>query len=135
MQQKHQQSTAVAKMVIIEDESGKISKTTSEIYDDAEAVLSLKLESIRSSGKIYMFKFPILFQIYAEGKGTIIENGQLDLYASGKSVSEAKSDLSEQFDHSYRRLNELDDEQHSLKLLQVKQYFNSIISSFLKASS
>jgi hypothetical protein len=96
---------------------------------DQEAILSLKLTSITSPTRTYEFKFPILFQIYSEGKGTIIENEQLDIYASGKNVTDAKIDLYDQFDHSYTRLNELGDEQLNPKLLQVKQYLNYIIQT------
>ena len=63
---------------------------TSEIYKDKEAILSLKLNEIPFLTKTYEFKFPILFQIYPEGKGTIIENEQLDIYASGRTASDAK---------------------------------------------
>ena len=104
-------------------------KETSEIYKDKETILSLKLSEISFLNKTYEFKFPILFQIYQEGKGTIIENEQLDIYASGKNTADAKNDLYNQFDHSYNRLNELQDEQLNPKLLQVKQYLNFIIKS------
>ena len=104
-------------------------KKPSEVYKDKEAILSLKLTHIPFLAKNYEFKFPILFQIYSEGKGTIVENEQLDIYASGKTITDAKIDLYGQFDHSYNRLNELRDEQLSPKLLQVKQYLNFIIKS------
>jgi hypothetical protein len=97
------------------------------ISRDKEAILSLKLTNITLLTRAYEFKFPILFQIYSEGKGTIIENEQLDIYASGETVTDAKIDLYNQFDHSYSRLNELRDEQLNPKLLQVKQYLNYII--------
>jgi len=100
---------------------------TSKIYEEKEAIVSLKLAKISVLSKTYEFKFPVLFQIYSEGKGTIIENEQLDIFASGKTVSDAKIDLYSQFDNSYNRLNELQDEQLSPKLLQVKQNLNFII--------
>lgn len=99
------------------------------LSSDKEAILSLKLTSITCFTRTYEFKFPILFQIYSEGKGTIIENEQLDIYASGKTVADAKIDLYSQFDHSYIRLNELRDEQLNPKLLQVKQYLNYVIET------
>jgi hypothetical protein len=94
-----------------------------------EATLSLKLTSINFLTRTYEFKSPILFQIYSEGHGTIIENEQLDIYASGKTVADAKTDLYNQFDHSFTRLNQLNDEQLNPKLLQVKQYINFITES------
>lgn len=124
-----EESTAVAKMIITKAESGKISKKIAESYDDKEAITSLKYDKISFLSKMYFFKFPILFQIYSEGQGTIIENEQLDLYASGKTKTEAKIELYSQFDNSYRRLNELHDDQLNPKLLEVKKYLNSIIKS------
>ena len=117
-------------MIITTDrKTGRTSKIVSEIFQDTDATLSLKLSKIEAGNKIYSFNYPVLFQIYEEGGGTIIENGQLDIYAAGKSIADAKNTLSDQFDHSYKRLNELSDDQLSPKLLLVKEYFNFIIKS------
>lgn len=128
-QNEKEESTAVAKMIITKAESGKISRKIAESYDDKEAITSLKFDKISFFSKTYVFKFPILFQIYSEGQGTIIENEQLDLYASGETKTEAKIELHSQFDNSYRRLNELHDDQLNPKLLEVKKYLNSIIKT------
>lgn len=89
----------------------------------------MKFSKIETGSKTYLFNYPILFQIYQEGDGTIIENEQLDIYASGKSITEAKNELASQFDHSYKRLNELNDDQLIPKLLSVKEYYNFIIKA------
>lgn len=128
-QNEKEESTAVAKVIITKAKSGKVSKKTAEIYDDEEAITSLKYDKISFLTKTYFLKFPVLFQIYSEGQGTIIENEQLDLYASGKTKTEAKIDLYSQFDNSYTRLNELHDDQLNPRLLQVKKYLNSIIKT------
>ena len=117
-------------MIISRDrKTGRTSRIVSEIFQDNDATLSLKLSKIETDSKVYLFNYPVLFQIYEEGSGTIIENEQLDIYAAGKSIAEAKNELSSQFDHSYKRLNELNDHQLSPKLLSVKEYFNFIIKS------
>ncbi|WP_158825735.1 hypothetical protein [Mucilaginibacter lacusdianchii] len=126
---KPDESTAVARVIIKKDKSGKISRKTSELYNDKEATLSLKLDRIETDNSHYIFKTPILFQLYQEGKGIIIENEQLDLYAGGRTTTEAKESLFKQFSHSYNRLNQLQDNQLSSYLLQVKQYYNLIIKS------
>ena len=59
----------------------------------------------------------------------LIENEQLDIYAAGKSIAAAKNELSRQFDHSYKRLNELNDTQLSPRILSAKEYFNFIIKT------
>lgn len=125
-----EESTAVAKMIVT-NKNGKISQKASVVYNDKEATLSLKIDHIGYLDKRYNFRVPVLFQIYQEGGGTIIENEQLDIYASGKDITEAKIQLYSQFDHSYKRLNELGDQQLSNRLSLVKQYFNSIIKSVI----
>lgn len=118
-------------MIITKDKkTGRTSKIVSEIFQDTDATLSLKLSKIEISNRIYFFNYPVLFQKYQKGQGTIIQNEQLDIYAAGKSILDAKNELSMQFDHSYKRLNELNDTQLSPKLLSVKEYFNFIIKTF-----
>src|ERR1700729_4073335 len=117
-------------MIITTDrKTGKASKIVSEIFQDNDATLSLKLSKIETDSCTYFFNYPVLFQISQEGDGTIIENEQLDIYAAGASITAAKSELSHQFDHSYKRLNELSDSQLSPRLLTAKEYFNFIIKT------
>lgn len=126
------ESTAVAKVILKQNKTGKMSRKTSAIYDDKEATLSLKYDFVETGSKRYIFNFPLLFQLSQEGKGTIIENEQLDLYAAGSTMNEAKKSLFDQFDHTYCRLNELSNDQLSEYLLQVKQYYSFIIKSITK---
>ena len=130
-QSEKEESIEVAKIIITKAESGRVSKKIAESYDDVEAITSLKYDKISFLTKTYFFKFPVLFQIYSEGQGTIIENEQLDLYASGKTKTDAKIELYSQFVNSYRRLNELQDDQLNPKLLEVKKYLNSIIKTVI----
>jgi len=117
-------------MIVTTDrKTGKASKIVSEIFQDSDATLSLKLQKIETDNRIYFFNYPVLFQISQEGDGTIIENEQLDIYAAGKSIAAAKNELSRQFDHSYKRLNELNDTQLSPRILSAKEYFNFIIKT------
>jgi hypothetical protein len=113
----------------VKKQKGNVSRQIAEIYVDKEAISSLKLKDVSTLTRKYEFQSPILFQVYPEGKGTIIENEQLDIYASGETLTHAKNELYSQFDHSYHRLNELSDEQLNPKLLQVKKYLNFIVKT------
>jgi hypothetical protein len=116
-------------MIVTRDKrTRRTSKNVSEIFQDNDATLPLELSKIESEHNICLFNYPVLFQISREGKGAIIENEQLNIYASGKSIAEAKKELSLQFDHSYKRLNALSDIQLNQQLLSVKEYYNIIIS-------
>ncbi|TKK65423.1 hypothetical protein FC093_20140 [Ilyomonas limi] len=123
--------TAVGKIVVKTTKSGRLSKKPSEIYPEKEAVLSLKLEQIVTLERKYLFNAPVFFQFYPEGKGIIIENEQLDLFAAGKSLEEAKFDLFQQFDFSYQRFSQLEDEKLSLRLRKVKTYYKLIVKDVI----
>ena len=104
----------------------------SEILDDSDAIYSLKLSKIETMDKIYLFNYPVLFQITQEAGGSIIENELLDIFAAGNTLAKARTELYQQFDHSYLRLNELKDKELSPHLLAAKQYFNFIIKTISK---
>ncbi|HEY0175025.1 MAG TPA: hypothetical protein VGC08_01525 [Pedobacter sp.] len=123
------ESTAIAQITIKENKAGKISGKASAIYPDKEATISLKFDRIINKGNAYTLFAPVLFQLSKEGKGNILENEQLDLYAGGATTEEAKLSLFEQFDHNYLRLNELTDDKLGDHLLQVKKYYNFIVKS------
>ena len=117
-------------MIITTDKkTGKPSKIVSEIFQDKDAALSMKFSKIETATNIFYFNYPVLFQVEQEGSGTIIENELLDIYAGGASVAAAKDELSKQFEHNYKRVNELKDNQLSPRLLTAKQYLNFIIQS------
>ena len=112
--------------------TNKIPHLLSEILGDSDATYSLKLTKIETTDKVYLFNYPVLFQILQEGGGTIIENELLDIFAAGDTLATARTELYQQFEHSYKRLNELKDTQLSPHLLAAKQYFNFIIKTISK---
>ena len=124
-----EESRAIARMIITKNKDGKVTQKPSEIYKDEKAVLSFKLDHIDYLDRHYSFYAPVLFHIYKEGSGYIIENEQLDLYASAATESDAKINLYGQFDDSYQRFEELKNEQLGKRLLRVKQYMNNIVKS------
>ena len=110
-------------MIHIKDTiTGQPSEIVNAIINDHDATLSLKLSKVETPGKIYEFNYPVLFQVYEEEGGTMIENELLNIYAAGATIAAAKMELSHQFGHSFDRLNELNDSQLSHKLF----FFNNI---------
>lgn len=124
--------TAVGKVILRQGRTGRVSKKLSEYYMENDAVLSLKIEHIITLNRKYELGSPIYFQFYQEGKGIVIENEQLDLFAAGKDLTQAKQDLHNQFDHSFQRLNELKDEQLSNRLVAIKKYYNFIVKNVIE---
>jgi len=123
--------TAVGKVILKQGRGGKVSRKVSEIYTEDEAVLSLKFDRINSAERIYELNSPIYFQFYQEGKGIVIENEQFDLFAAGRSLNEAKQNLNSQFDHTFQRLNALNNEQLSERLNKIKNHFNFIVKKVI----
>jgi len=97
------------------------------IHYDKDATNALKIDQVQTDKKIYLFNNPVFFQINIEGDSFLIENEQLDIFAAGLSMEEAKTELSNQFDYSYNLYNELKDEQLSSQLLKVKTFYNLIV--------
>ncbi len=118
-------------ILLTKSKAGRISKIIPNIYEDKSAAIALKIESIQTDSKIYLFKHPVLFQINKAGKSFIIENEQLDLFAAGQTQDEAEMELYNQFEHSYQRFNELADKQLSAELLNVKTYYNLIVKKIV----
>jgi len=119
--------------MIIEKEHkrGRRSQILTDILHDCDSTMSIKLSTIVTDDKVFIFNYPVLFQIYQEGKGTIIENELLDIFAAGGSVIEAKNELYHQFEHTYNRFQELNDSQLSPHLLEAKRYIQFIIKSII----
>lgn len=129
---KRPDQTAVGKVILRQGKTGKISKKLSEIYMENDAVLSLKIDHIVTLIRRYELNTPIYFQFYQEGKGIVIENEQFDLFAAGKNLEQAKQDLNNQFDHTYKRLNELKEDQLSDRLVAIKKYYNFIVKKVIE---
>jgi hypothetical protein len=121
------ETDAIAKIKLSTSPSGRVKKKTEEIYTDKEGVLSLELMSIESMAAKYTLSAPIYVQVNKVGKGYLIENEQFDIYATGRSEQEAKIDLYEQFDMTYKRLIELPMDQLSHRLQNVKRAYELIV--------
>ncbi len=119
---------AVGKLLLTKDSKGKISKKILHVYNQKEAELSLSFEHIETEKRIYHLKSPITFRITSDdNKSVTVENYLLDIYAFGKTMHEAKQDLFEQFDFTYRRLTQIEDDKLSSHLLDAKKYITLIV--------
>jgi len=74
------ETDAIAKIKLSRSPSGRVKKTTQEIYTDKEGVLSLKLMSVETTNTKYSLSAPIYVQVNKVSKGYLIENEQFDLY-------------------------------------------------------
>jgi len=124
--------TAIARLLINKTANGRTKKKTVFVYEESESKLVMQYQTIEHNHTRYNLDTPELFIVIEEGKGFILENERLDIYAAGSSVNEAKEDLVYQFDASYRRFMELDDSKLSNGMLRIKNYYKYIIKSIEK---
>jgi hypothetical protein len=120
-------SEAVGKFLISKSAKGRLSTKKLQLYTQKEVDVSLHFDSIETDTKIYELKGDLTFYITDDKKSVSIENRLLDIYAQGKDLKEAEQDMFDQFDFTYRRLNEVEDSKLSLHLLDAKKYINLIV--------
>lgn len=121
---------AVGKFLLKKNSKGRITKKDVQLYTQKEAILSLKFDSIETDKRIYQFNNEVLFSMVNENKKSVtIENTALDIYAYGLTMEEAQQDLFEQFDYTFQRLNQVEDNKLSEHLLTAKKYINLIVHS------
>lgn len=110
----------------------KTKKKKTATINDKDATTAIKADKVETATSIIYLKKPIFFEIHKEGKGFIIENEQLELYAAGASIEDAKMDLFNQFEYNYHRLNELGAKKLGKSLNEARLFYNLIVASTQK---
>jgi hypothetical protein len=123
-------SEAVGKFLISKSAKGKLSKKNVQLYTQKEATLTLRFDSIQAGSRLYELKGDLYFNMEeVKNKSCSIENKLLDIYAQGTTIEEAEKDMFDQFDFTYKRLNEVEDNKLSRHLLNAKKYINLIVDN------
>lgn len=126
-------SEAVGKFLISKSPKGRLSAKKLQLYTQKEAVLSLRFDSIETDLVIYELKGDLTFRITNDkNRSFSIENKLLDIYAQGETIKEAEQDMFDQFDFTFKRLNEVEDNKLSSHLLDAKKYINLIVDKIKK---
>jgi predicted RNase H-like HicB family nuclease len=86
-------------------------------------------ETIIINDKTYNLKFPLRCSFRKEEDYYVIKNEQLDIVATGQTPEDAETDFKEEFDYLYSRLNELNDNQLSNRMLAIKNTINQYVKS------
>lgn len=120
---------AFAKLLLNKSPGGRTKKKTVSLYRGSEMHFVREFNKIQSDDRVYVLKHPELFKVSEEGKGVLLENERLDIFAAGRSIEEAQDDMFYQFDAMYQRFLQLPDEKLSDRLLEVKKYYQFIIQS------
>jgi len=119
----------VAKINAVKDVKGKLSKKKIVYYENKEATLALKYDSIQYKNRLYTFSNELIFSFSNPDNHCFnIENQLLDIYAFGRTHKEAEEDLFSQFDYTYKRLTQIENEKLSDHLQRAKNYILLIVN-------
>ena len=86
---------------------------------------------IRVNGKEYIFNYPLQCLLENEDGCFVINSEQLDIIGTGLTQAEAQTNFNEEFDYLYSRLNSLEDEQISGRMLGIKSVLNDFVREVL----
>ena len=97
-------------------------------HSEAEAALAIRIDQIKTDKRTYLLKGFQSFPITRPNKKSFaIESKLLDIYANGSSVAEASVDFYDQFDYTYQRLTNIEDEKLSKHLLEAKKFITLLV--------
>jgi hypothetical protein len=98
-----------------------------EIYRGKDMAMSFAPNSIVTPDRVYNLHSPIMCLLHKEDDFFIIENEQMDLYASGETETQAEQNFYLEFDIAYRRFNDLPDDKLSERLKRAKLAMNLLV--------
>ena len=113
-------------LVHVSTKKGKEKRTVKDVFSP-DMSLAYYTKFIEFMGTLYKFKYPLYSYFSKEDVYYIIINEQLDITATGKDEMEAKVNFAEEFDHIYKRYNELTNEQLSPRILAIKNAINDLV--------
>jgi hypothetical protein len=98
-----------------------------DLYENKDTILSIAPLQVVVENKTYYLHTPLLCTVHKEEGNFIVENEMLDLYASGATIDEAEHDFYNEFDASYKLLNNLSNDELSDRLVRAKNMMNAYV--------
>lgn len=87
---------------------------------------NVMIDTITLKSATYNFATPLTCNLTQEEDYFVIHNESLDIIGTGESVLDAEKSFYEEFDHTYRWLNECDNKELSNRLIAIKERINEI---------
>lgn len=109
----------------------KITNRIEEVLSNSKHSLSYSPEIINSNLKQYILNFPLRCSFEHEDGYYIINNEQLGIVGTGESQDDAEDSFNEEFDYLYLKLNSMDNNNLSNKLIRIKNVINSFVKEIL----
>lgn len=97
-----------------------------ELFDNTSSY-SLKFNEIIFEESVYKLKHPIYADLIKQDGVYSIESTQLSIHAFGQTIEEAQLNFFEEFDFIYHRYNNLPNNLLTDKVIEIKNYLNSIV--------
>ena len=102
-----------------------------EIISNSKHSLSYSPEIINVNSKQFILNFPLRCLFEKEDNYYIINNEQLDIIGTGITQDEAEVNFNEEFDYLFLKLNSLEENQLSKRLIRIKSVINSFVKEVL----
>jgi hypothetical protein len=119
----------VGSIKVTKTSNGKTRVKVQEVYSKQQRSLSYSPETISVNNKKYVLNYPLRCFFDKEDDYYIINNEQLDIIGTGLSQKDAEINFNEEFDYLYVRLNSLEDNQLSNRLLGIKFVLNNCVKA------
>ena len=102
--------------------TGKIAGTAGATLFDQSIYTAWKTQEIRTELKTYKLRHTLPADYKYENKLHIIENDELDIYATGDSLPEAETNFYDEFDKLYKQLIDVENVQLTAREIEIKRY-------------
>lgn len=120
------EESAVATITIVK--SGKKKRNhIKDVFKPQNSSISYSPDVININEKQYILNFPLRCLLEKEEGYFVINNEVLGLIGTGQTIEDAEANFNEEFDFLYSRLNTLNEEQLSKRLLIIKQFINHYV--------
>lgn len=123
------EENAFAEIKIIKKGNTNQRKHIKSIVSKENHSLSYSPDKIQINNRLYHFNYPLRCLYKLDDEVFFIQNEMLDLIGTGDTEKEAEFSFREEFDYLYNRLKELQDNQLTKRMLNIKHALGLIIKS------
>lgn len=106
-------------------------KIIEEVFINSNNSLSYSPEIININGKQFVLKYPLRCLFEKEDDYFVINNEILGIIGTGKNLDDAEQNFNEEFDYLFKKLNSLNDNQLSKKMLIAKTTINNYVKEVI----
>lgn len=118
---------AVAKVKVIKRGS-EIKRETKDVFYTKHGEPGYATDVINHNNTSYILAFPLRCKLEKEDKYFVIQSEMLDIVGTGKTIDDAETSFSEEFDFIYKRYKELPNSKLGERIKRIKTILDSLVS-------